>query len=135
MSGISLAHIFRMSAHLVYWGKGKIIDTLAKNNVYAIHPNADLSPQSPYALEFQHRFAPMTMHEALHQLSSRLANIGEHLRGMNSEKQVQFLHILTWLCAVIFVTNSYLYILVRTIRNFLAQCVTIVANPECRQTT
>ena len=69
-SGISLIHIFRMSAHLVYWGKGKIIDTLAKNNVYAIHPNADLSPQSTFALEFQHRFSPMTIHEALHQLSS-----------------------------------------------------------------
>ena len=109
-SGISLAHIFRMSAHLVYWGKGKIIDTLAKNNVYAIHPDADLSPQSPYALEFQHRFAPMTMHEALHQLSSRLANIGEHLRGMNSEKQVQFLHILTWLLRRDFLLQIHIYI-------------------------
>ena len=109
-SGISLIHIFRMSAHLVYWGKGKIIDTLAKNNVYAIHPNADLSPQSTFALEFQHRFSPMTIHEALHQLSSRLANIGEHLRGMNSERQVQFLHILTWLLRRDFLLQIHIYI-------------------------
>jgi nitrogen permease regulator 3-like protein len=109
-SGISLTHIFRMSAHLVYWGKGKIIDTLAKNNVYAIHPNADLSPHSTFALEFQHRFSPMTIHETLHQLSSRLTNIGEHLRGMNSERQVQFLHILTWLLRRDFLMQIHIYI-------------------------
>ena len=109
-SGISLTQLFRLAAHLVYWQKGKVIDTLTKNNVYVVHPEADLRDNSRHALEFSHKFGLMTLHEALNRISSRLTNIGEHMRGMNSESQLQFIHILIWLLRRNFLVRIHTYI-------------------------
>ena len=109
-SGVSLTQLFRLAAHLVFWGKGKIIDTLTKNNVYVVHPKADLRPNSTNALEFYHKFSPMTLHQALNHISSRLTNIGEHMRGMSSEKQLRFIHVLIWLLRKDFLSQIHTYI-------------------------
>ena len=55
-SGIPLAQLYRLAAHLVYWGCGRVVDTLTKHNMYMVHPGADLRPRSPHALEFQLKF-------------------------------------------------------------------------------
>ena len=40
--GEPLTEVFRMAAHLAYWGKGRIIDALSKLNIYRISPTAEL---------------------------------------------------------------------------------------------
>jgi hypothetical protein len=55
-SGIPLAQLYRLAAHLVYWGCGRVVDTLTKHNMYMVHPGADLRPRSSHAMEFQSKF-------------------------------------------------------------------------------
>jgi hypothetical protein len=36
--GYPLSQVYRLAAHLVYWGKARIIDAISSRNVYAISP-------------------------------------------------------------------------------------------------
>ena len=42
-TGIPVQHVHRLSVHLAYWGLARIVDTILTNNVYRIHPDADLA--------------------------------------------------------------------------------------------
>ncbi|RUS29887.1 nitrogen permease regulator of amino acid transport activity 3-domain-containing protein [Jimgerdemannia flammicorona] len=39
----SLAQVYRLSAHLIYWRKAKLIHTIAVRNIYIVSPQANLS--------------------------------------------------------------------------------------------
>ena len=39
----SLAQIFRIAAHLIYWRKAKIIDVISVRNIYVVSPTADMN--------------------------------------------------------------------------------------------
>lgn len=34
------SHFFRIAAHLIYWGKAKVIDIMTKLNIYALNPTS-----------------------------------------------------------------------------------------------
>jgi len=56
--GIPIAQLYRLAAHLVYWGQGKIMDALTKSNVYILNPNPSAASfYLPYlAQQFEARF-------------------------------------------------------------------------------
>ncbi|CAJ0639352.1 7090_t:CDS:2 [Entrophospora sp. SA101] len=47
----SLAQIFRLAAHLIFWRKAKIIDVINVRNVYVVSPTADMNSQHFPALD------------------------------------------------------------------------------------
>lgn len=42
----SLAQIYRLAAHLIYWRKAKLIHTISARNIYVVSPNAKLDEYS-----------------------------------------------------------------------------------------
>uniref|UniRef100_A0A7S2W4G6 GATOR1 complex protein NPRL3 C-terminal HTH domain-containing protein n=1 Tax=Mucochytrium quahogii TaxID=96639 RepID=A0A7S2W4G6_9STRA len=54
---VPIQEVFRISAHLLYWRKGRIIDALHSHNVYWVSPNAVLDPASRAHYDFQKKFA------------------------------------------------------------------------------
>lgn len=109
-SGIPLAQLFRLAAHLVYWGCGRVVDTLTKHNVYMVNPAAELSPHSPLALEFKLKFRPTTLPGLLSKLSVRPAKVGDFLRGLTATEQLRFIKMLIWLLRHDFLVQLHTYI-------------------------
>ncbi|KAG9304606.1 hypothetical protein G9A89_020170 [Geosiphon pyriformis] len=52
----SLAQIYRLAAHLIYWRKAKLINVISVRNVYVISPTADLNSLSSLNADFNHIF-------------------------------------------------------------------------------
>lgn len=50
------SHLSRLAAHLRYWRKAAVVDTVSKHNVYVIHPHATLDLGSPVVREFELEF-------------------------------------------------------------------------------
>ncbi|CAG8477191.1 12354_t:CDS:10 [Ambispora leptoticha] len=50
----SLAQIYRIAAHLIYWRKAKLIDVISVRNVYVVSPTADLNSLSAINADFSH---------------------------------------------------------------------------------
>ena len=126
-SGISLAQLFRLAAHLVYWGCGRIQDTLTKHNIYVIHPGANLRPQSSLAIEFSNKFgslssgdshvdntkagkSPLSLLKVLSQLSVRPAKVGNFLQGLSANAQLKFIKMLIWLLRHDFLVQLHMYV-------------------------
>lgn len=42
----SLAQIYRLAAHLIYWRKAKLINTISTRNIYVVSPTAKLEEYS-----------------------------------------------------------------------------------------
>ena len=54
---IPLAQLFRISAHLLYWGKAKVINTLTKTNIYVLNPKKIvISEQNNYYASLDNEF-------------------------------------------------------------------------------
>ncbi|CAG8649733.1 4144_t:CDS:2 [Gigaspora rosea] len=54
----SLAQIFRIAAHLIYWRKAKIIDVISVRNIYVVSPTADMNSLPAYIEYFKQHFPP-----------------------------------------------------------------------------
>ena len=80
-SGIPLTQLYRLAAHLVYWGCGRIVDTLTKHNMYIVHPSADLRPRSAHAMEFQLKFG-----NVLSSSSKKTSTSTPHKKSNKSKK-------------------------------------------------
>lgn len=91
--GISLSQLYRLAAHLVYWGLGRIISTVTKHGMYQVRTNVTLHLQSPMASEFKRKFAPNELHEVLSSFSST-RRLGEYLKKLNADEQMDFIRIL-----------------------------------------
>ncbi|KAK9766400.1 Nitrogen permease regulator 3 [Basidiobolus ranarum] len=57
----SLAQIYRLAAHLIYWRKAKLIDAISIRNVYVIPPRANFSNISTVAEHFQLDFPQLDL--------------------------------------------------------------------------
>lgn len=44
-SDLTLAQVFQLTGHLVYWAKATIIYPLCESNVYVVSPNAVINSQ------------------------------------------------------------------------------------------
>ncbi|CAG8500804.1 2294_t:CDS:10 [Diversispora eburnea] len=52
----SLAQIFRIAAHLIYWRKAKIIDVISVRNTYVVSPTADMNSLQTHIEYFNQHF-------------------------------------------------------------------------------
>ncbi|CEG39236.1 low quality protein: nitrogen permease regulator 3-like protein [Plasmopara halstedii] len=101
--------IFRLAAHLVYWGYGRIVDALTLYNIYQVHAKADLHIASPLAQEFRRKFAPYELGEVLSTFSGS-RRIGEHMKSLSTAKKTEYIHMLIWLLQQRFIVQLHRYV-------------------------
>ena len=103
--GVSLEQLYRLAAHLAYWGVARIITTITQYGIYQVHPEANIQPSSTLALEFRRKFAPNELHQVLSTFSAT-RRLGEYLKKINGLAQNEFLHIvvsLVYNCVLIII--------------------------------
>ena len=64
---IPLSQIYKLAAHLVFWKKARVIDTVSIRNVYSVNPKADLN--HILHLDFSTRFPNYSLFSLLSILS------------------------------------------------------------------
>ncbi|PRP77984.1 UPF0171 family protein [Planoprotostelium fungivorum] len=75
---IPFAYLYRLAAHLVYWGRAKIIDTLTKNNIYTLNHNHNPLSYRLLSEEFSRTFSPGFRFEDMMERFSTSKTLGEH---------------------------------------------------------
>ncbi|DAZ99834.1 TPA: hypothetical protein N0F65_008577, partial [Lagenidium giganteum] len=108
-TSIPLHQLFRLSAHLVYWGFGRVIDTITMHNIFQVHPKADLRSQSALALEFRRKFAPHELCEVLSSFSGS-RRIGEYMKNLSASRKIEYVHMLVWLLQHDFIIQLHRYV-------------------------
>jgi len=96
---IPLVQLLRLSAHLVYWNRARIIYTITKWNVYVLNHN-----RPPYEFpsvrlldeEFQRMFSNFHLDEILAMFSCR-KSLGEHLDLLAPSLHKDFIDVVIWL--------------------------------------
>ncbi|XP_014260628.1 GATOR complex protein NPRL3-like [Cimex lectularius] len=58
---LTLAQVFNLAGHLVYWGKAIIIYPLCESNVYMTAPNAPVHASSPLVEKFSEQFPAQSL--------------------------------------------------------------------------
>lgn len=92
-TSIPIHQLFRLSAHLVYWGFGKVVDTITLRNIYQVNPQANLRSQSAVALEFRRKFSPHELSEVLSSFSGS-RSISEYMKNLPTPKKTEYIHML-----------------------------------------
>lgn len=97
-TGIPLNHLYRLAAHLVYWNKARIINTLAKTNVYVLNPNPKCSDfYFPFiGQKFSRVFPAFRLPEVLESFSVP-KKLGEHVLSLSPTLQKEFVEVVIWL--------------------------------------
>jgi hypothetical protein len=55
-TNITLEQVHAVAGHLVFWGKGQVIDTLHKHSMFRVNPSADLYVDGALANDFRAQF-------------------------------------------------------------------------------
>ncbi|CAH0480078.1 unnamed protein product [Peronospora belbahrii] len=108
-TGVPIHQVFRLSAHLVYWGFGRIVDAITLYNIYQVNTKSDLNIKSPLALEFRRKFAPYEIGEVLSTFSGT-RRIGEYMKTLSTIKKNEYIHMLIWLLQQRFIVQLHRYI-------------------------
>ncbi|KAG3024479.1 hypothetical protein PC128_g5017 [Phytophthora cactorum] len=108
-AGVPIHQVFRLAAHLVYWGFGRIVDAITLYNIYQVNTKADLHITSPLALEFRRKFAPYELGEVLSTFSGS-RRIGEYMKTLSTAKKTEYIHMLIWLLQQRFIVQLHRYI-------------------------
>jgi hypothetical protein len=92
-------HLSRLAAHLAYWRKAAVIDTLSQHNVYVIHPSTSLHMHSELAVDFERAFPAVTVGSglSLSEILCRFAlprTLSEHCNSFASKSLCAFSSIL-----------------------------------------
>ncbi|KAG0094016.1 Nitrogen permease regulator 3 [Podila epicladia] len=107
----SMAQIYRLASHLIYWRKAKLIDQIRISNVYVVAPQAGISES--LVAEFSQHFPTLSLPTVLHELSTPKA-YKAHIPGAGKDKEVQtlYLEMLTYLLRKDLVVQLHTYILI-----------------------
>ncbi|KAL4147510.1 hypothetical protein PRNP1_011266 [Phytophthora ramorum] len=108
-TGVPIHQVFRLAAHLVYWGFGRIVDAITLYNIYQVNTKADLHITSPLAQEFRRKFAPYELGEVLSTFSGS-RRIGEYMKTLSTAKKTEYIHMLIWLLQQRFIVQLHRYI-------------------------
>ncbi|KAL4167579.1 hypothetical protein KRP22_013063 [Phytophthora ramorum] len=108
-TGVPIHQVFRLAAHLVYWGFGRIVDAITLYNIYQVNAKADLHITSPLAQEFRRKFAPYELGEVLSTFSGS-RRIGEYMKTLSTAKKTEYIHMLIWLLQQRFIVQLHRYI-------------------------
>ncbi|CAF3339478.1 unnamed protein product [Rotaria sp. Silwood1] len=100
-TSIPLSQIYRLTAHLVYWGRAKIIYPIHDDNIYIISPDADISKQGSlsrlYKETFQNTSNYPTLQEALAEYSDAITFYDHISRNDNETDLRERLQCVEWL--------------------------------------
>ncbi|CAJ0862173.1 2899_t:CDS:2 [Entrophospora sp. SA101] len=87
----SLAQIFRLAAHLIFWRKAKIIDVINVRNVYVVSPTADMNSLPIHIEYFRQHFPALDLVTILASLSTQkpyfLILISPYEKACDSERE------------------------------------------------
>ncbi|KAG6595725.1 nitrogen permease regulator 3-like protein [Phytophthora cinnamomi] len=108
-TGVPIHQVFRLAAHLVYWGFGRIVDAITLYNIYQVNSKADLHITSPLAQKFRRKFAPYELGEVLSTFSGS-RRIGEYMKTLSTTKKTEYIHMLIWLLQQRFIVQLHRYI-------------------------
>ncbi|KAG0267420.1 Nitrogen permease regulator 3 [Mortierella polycephala] len=107
----SMAQIYRLASHLIYWRKAKLIDQIRVSNVYVVAPHAGIN--EALVSDFSQHFPTLSLPNILHELSTPKA-YKAHIPGAGKDKEVQtvYLEMLTYLLRKDVVDQLHTYILI-----------------------
>ncbi|XP_034951005.1 GATOR complex protein NPRL3 [Chelonus insularis] len=94
-SDLSLAQVFQLTGHLVYWAKATIIYPLCENNVYVISPDAMISSQLMES--FSDQFPGLNLLQVISEFSLP-TSISHKLNPLSQpQQQQQLVKIIIWM--------------------------------------
>ncbi|XP_017892056.1 GATOR complex protein NPRL3 [Ceratina calcarata] len=95
-SDLTLAQVFQLTGHLVYWAKATVIYPLCESNVYVVSPDAAINDH--HSLEnFAEQFPGLRLLQVLSDFSLP-TSISQKLNPLNqSLQQTQLIKIIIWL--------------------------------------
>ncbi|CAF2331655.1 unnamed protein product [Rotaria sp. Silwood2] len=100
-TSIPLSQIYRLTAHLLYWGRAKIIYPIHDDNVYIISPDADISKQGSLAKMYKETFQNTsnypTLQEALAEYSDAITFFDHISRNDNETDLRERIQCVEWL--------------------------------------
>jgi hypothetical protein len=97
-TGIPLAQLYKLAAHLVYWNKARIIDTLTKTNVYVLNPDPKCANFyfDWLTTTFQKAFPAFRLAEVLAGFAAN-KTLGQLVHPLASSLQREFVEVVVWL--------------------------------------
>ncbi|KAF9354244.1 Nitrogen permease regulator-like 3 [Mortierella sp. NVP85] len=107
----SMAQIYRLASHLIYWRKAKLIDQIRVSNVYVVAPQAGINES--LLSDFSQHYPTLSLPNILHELSTP-KSYKAHIPGAGKDKEVQnlYLDMLTYLLRKDLVVQLHTYILI-----------------------
>jgi nitrogen permease regulator 3-like protein len=92
-TSIPILQLFRLAAHLVYWGFGRVVDTITMHNFYQVRPKRSLRSTSALALEFKRTFPPRELCEVLASFNGA-RRLGDSVKNLGSAQKMEYIHML-----------------------------------------
>ncbi|XP_050547072.1 GATOR complex protein NPRL3-like, partial [Daktulosphaira vitifoliae] len=66
---LTIAQVFNIAGHLIYWGDAIVIFPLCETNMYTIAPNVPTERESKFAIEFEDKFPDHNLLEVMSEFS------------------------------------------------------------------
>ncbi|KAJ1529543.1 hypothetical protein ONE63_006315 [Megalurothrips usitatus] len=87
---LTLAQVFQLTGHLVYWAKATIIYPLCESNVYVIAPDAPTDQSSQLVERFSEQFPGMSLLQTMSEFSlpTSIGQIVSPLSGSQAQNQL-----------------------------------------------
>ncbi|CAK5116303.1 unnamed protein product [Aphanomyces euteiches] len=108
-TGIPLKQLFRLAAHLVYWGVARVIDAVTMHNIYHVQPTANIHSQSALALEFRRRFTSFELAEVLATFTGK-NRLSVYMNTLTQHRKLEYIHMLIWLLQHEFIAQLHRYV-------------------------
>ncbi|KDO27413.1 hypothetical protein SPRG_07000 [Saprolegnia parasitica CBS 223.65] len=108
-TGIPLKQLFRLAAHLVYWGVARVLDAVTMHNIYQVRPTANLHAHSALALEFRRKFTSFELGEVLATFMGK-HRISVYMNTLSQHRKLEYIHMLIWLLQHDFIVQLHRYI-------------------------
>ncbi|KAI8092260.1 nitrogen permease regulator of amino acid transport activity 3-domain-containing protein [Gilbertella persicaria] len=103
----SLAQIYRLAAHLIYWRKAKLIHTISTRNIYVVSPHAKLDDMASLEADFRSHIPNLSLPVLL----SKLQHAQQyHLVYHVKELKNQYLEAITYLIRKDLVVQLHMYL-------------------------
>ncbi|KAJ1989744.1 Nitrogen permease regulator 3 [Dimargaris cristalligena] len=109
----SLAQMYRMAAHMIYWRKAKVINKPKLGCEYVVSPNADLSRIHEYNAEFAPKFPKINLVEFLASFSTPKSFL-KHIQNSDPEVRAMYFGALEFLLSRDLVTEIHTYVYAKT---------------------
>lgn len=94
---LTLAQVFQLTGHLVYWAKATVIYPLCESNVYVIAPDAPTDLNSPLVEQFSEQFPGMCLLQTMSEFSLP-SSIGQKISPLlGSQAQNQLIRTVVWM--------------------------------------